>query len=247
MIRMDINCDLGESYEAFLTGRDNEILDYVTSVNIACGYHAGDHSIMHQTVRHAIRKNVHIGAHPGYPDREGFGRRDMACSPAEIYDMIVYQVGALQAYVRIEKGTLHHVKPHGALYNQSANDREKASAIVHAVYDLHPQHILYCLAGSQMAEIARDKGLQVYEEVFSDRRYHSNGTLVSRQEPNALIQTEEEMLEHVKGILTANEILSIQSQKIKVAAHTLCIHGDGPHALDFAKKIAALRQQIHQQ
>ncbi|MGC7930758.1 MULTISPECIES: 5-oxoprolinase subunit PxpA [Lysinibacillus] len=204
---MDINCDLGESYEAFLTGRDEEILDYVTSINIACGYHAGDHSIMHQTVRNAIRKHVHIGAHPGYPDREGFGRKNMVFSPAEIYDMMVYQVGALQAFVRVEKGILHHVKPHGALYNQSANDQEKASAIVQAVYDLHPQLILYCLAGSQMAEIARDKGLQVYEEVFSDRRYHSDGTLVSRQEPNALIQTEEEMLKHVKGILTVTNSL----------------------------------------
>lgn len=241
---IDINCDLAEYDDAFLTGKEEEILDYVTSINIACGYHAGHHTLMHQTVRSAIRKNVHIGAHPGYPDREGFGRRNMAFSAAEIYDMMVYQIGALQAFVQIEKGMLHHIKPHGALYNQCVNDREKASAVVDAVYDLNPQLILYCLSGSQIVEIARGKGLQVYEEVFSDRRYNDDGTLVDRQEPNALIQTEQEMLIHVKGILTANEVLSVQSKKIKVAAQTLCIHGDGLRALDYAKKIAALRQQL---
>ncbi len=241
---IDINCDLGESYDAFITGKDEELIDYVTSINIACGYHAGNHTIMHQTVRSAIRKNVHIGAHPGYPDREGFGRRNMEYNMTEIYDMMVYQMGALQAYVHIEKGTLHHVKPHGALYNQCANDKEKALAVVNAVYDFNPQLILYCLSGSQMEMIAKEKGLQVYEEVFSDRRYNDDGTLVSRQEPNALIQNEAEMLRHVKGILTTNEVLSVQQKKIKVAAQTLCIHGDGLHALDYAKKIAALRRQL---
>ncbi|WP_445480086.1 5-oxoprolinase subunit PxpA [Lysinibacillus irui] len=243
---MDINCDIGESFEAFISGKDEEIIDYVTSINIACGYHAGDHTIMHQTIRSALRKNVHIGAHPGYPDREGFGRRNMDLSPAEIYDLMVYQIGALQAFVQIEKGILHHVKPHGALYNQCANDREKALAVIDAVYDFNPQLILYCLSGSKMAKIAREKGLSVYEEVFSDRRYNDDGTLVNRQESNAFIQTEEEMLVHVKGILTANEILSVQSKKIQVAANTLCIHGDGPHALSYAKKIAALRRQLGQ-
>lgn len=244
MMSIDINCDLGESYDTFIAGKDEELLDYVTSINIACGYHAGHHSIMHQIVRSAIRKNVHIGAHPGYPDREGFGRRNMECSPAEIYDMMVYQIGALQAFVQIENGMLHHVKPHGALYNQCANDREKALAVVKAVYDLNPQLILYGLSGSLIVEIARDQGLHVYEEVFSDRRYNEDGTLVNRQGPNAFIQSEEEMLVHVKGILTANEVMSVQSKKIKVAVQTLCIHGDGPHALDYAKKIAGLRKQL---
>lgn len=244
MMSIDINCDLGESYDAFIAGKDEELLDYVTSINIACGYHAGHHSIMHQIVRSAIRKNVHIGAHPGYPDQEGFGRRNMECSPAEIYDMMVYQIGALQAFVQIENGMLHHVKPHGALYNQCANDREKALAVVKAVYDLNPQLILYGLSGSLIVEIARDQGLQVYEEVFSDRRYNEDGTLVNRQVPNAFIQSEEEMLVHVKGILTANEVMSVQSKKIKVAVQTLCIHGDGLHALDYAKKIAGLRKQL---
>lgn len=238
---IDINCDMGESNDAL---KDQAILDYVTSINIACGYHAGNHTIMHQTVRNAIRKNVHIGAHPGYPDLKGFGRRDMDFSAKEIYNMVVYQVGALQAFVSVEKGSLHHVKPHGALYNQSANNIEKATAIVNAIYDLHPTSILYCLSGSKMVEIAKNKGLQVYEEVFSDRNYNDDGTLVSRQESNALIQTEAEMLEHVKGILMSNEVMSVQQKKINISAQTLCIHGDGPHALDYAKKIYELKCQI---
>ncbi len=241
---IDINCDMGESVDAFTLDNDEEILDYVTSINIACGYHAGNHTIMHNTVRNAIRKNVQIGAHPGYPDLEGFGRRNMDFSAEEIYNMIVYQVGALEAFVAVEKGTLHHVKPHGALYNQSANNREKATAVVNAVYDLNPAYILYCLAGSEMVTIAKEKGLTVYEEVFSDRNYNEDGTLVSREDANACIQTEEEMLVHVKNILTSNEVMSVQQKKIKISAQTICIHGDGPHALAYAKKIYELRKQI---
>ncbi|EON72481.1 5-oxoprolinase subunit PxpA [Lysinibacillus sphaericus] len=239
----DINCDMGESNDSFIRGNDEAILDYVTSINIACGYHAGNHTIMHRTVRNAIRKNVHIGAHPGYPDLEGFGRRNRDFSAEEIYNMVVYQIGALQAFVTVENGTLHHVKPHGALYNQSANDIEKAKAIVKAVFDVNPAYILYCLSGSKMATIAKERGLLVYEEAFADRNYNDDGTLVSRLEPNALIQTEEEMLVHVKGIFTANEVMSVQQKKIKISAQTLCIHGDGPHALAYAKKIHGLNGQ----
>lgn len=238
---IDINCDMGESNDAL---KDQAILDYVTSINIACGYHAGNHTIMHQTVRNAVHKNIHIGAHPGYPDLEGFGRRDMDFRAEEIYNMVVYQVGALQAFVSVEKGLLHHVKPHGALYNQSANNIEKATAIVNAVYDLNPAFILYCLSGSKMVDVAKNKGLQVYEEVFSDRNYNDDGTLVSRRESNALIQTEAEMLEHVKGILMSNEVMSVQRKKINISAQTLCIHGDGLHALDYAKKIYELKCHI---
>ncbi|GLC86947.1 5-oxoprolinase subunit PxpA [Lysinibacillus piscis] len=235
---LDINCDLGESVHT-----DQRILDYVTSMNIACGYHAGNHTLMHELVRAAIQKNVHIGAHPGYPDLEGFGRRDMHFQAQEIYDMVVYQIGALQAFITVAGGTLHHVKPHGALYNQSANNRELAEAVVQAVQDVQPTAILYSLAGSQIVEMARDKGLQVYEEVFADRRYNVDGTLVSRREANALIDTEQEMLAHVQGILTANEVIAVQGDKIKLPAQTLCIHGDGPHALVYAEKIAALRKK----
>ncbi|MFC7685245.1 5-oxoprolinase subunit PxpA [Ureibacillus sp. GCM10028918] len=239
---MDINCDMGESFGAYRLGNDYEILDYVTSINIACGFHAGDPMIMRQTVRQAIEKNVKIGAHPGYADLQGFGRRNMDFSPEEIYNMIIYQVGALQAFVEIEKGQLHHVKPHGALYNQSANDAEKAKAVIDAVFDLNRDYVLYCLSGSLIAEMAKDKGLTVFEEAFSDRNYNEDGTLVDRSHEHALIGNEEQMLQHVRRILSSNEVVTIQKKIIKLNAQTLCIHGDGPHALHFARKISELNK-----
>ena len=239
-MRMDINCDMGESFGAYRVGNDYEILDYVTSINVACGFHAGDPMIMRQTVKHAIEKGVKIGAHPGYPDLQGFGRRNMDFTPEEIYNMIIYQVGALSGFVDVEKAELHHVKPHGALYNQSANDFAKAQAVIDAVNDFNPKLKLYCLAGSLIAKLAREKGLTVFEEAFSDRNYNEDGTLVSRSSEQALITKEDEMFEHVKGILLHNEVRSIQMKIIKINAQTICIHGDGAHALEFARRISKL-------
>ncbi|WP_404427971.1 5-oxoprolinase subunit PxpA [Ureibacillus chungkukjangi] len=240
MMRLDINCDMGESFGAYRLGNDYEILDYVTSINVACGFHAGDPMIMRQTVKRAIEKGVKIGAHPGYPDLQGFGRRNMDFTPEEIYNMIIYQVGALRGFVDVEKTELHHVKPHGALYNQSANDLAKAQAVIDAVYDLNPKLKLYCLAGSLIAKLAREKGLAVFEEAFSDRNYNEDGTLVSRYSEQALITNEDEMFEHVKGILLSNEVMTIQKKVIKINAQTLCIHGDGAHAMQFARRISEL-------
>lgn len=231
---------MGESFGAYRLGNDYEILDYVTSINVACGFHAGDPMIMRQTVKRAIEKGVKIGAHPGYPDLQGFGRRNMDFSPEEIYNMIIYQVGALRGFVDVEKTELHHVKPHGALYNQSANDLAKAQAVIDAVYDLNPKLKLYCLAGSLIAKLAREKGLAVFEEAFLDRNYNEDGTLVSRSSEQALITNEDEMFEHVKGILLSNEVMTIQKKLIKINAQTLCIHGDGAHALQFARRISEL-------
>ncbi|XKG23526.1 LamB/YcsF family protein [Ureibacillus chungkukjangi] len=239
-MRLDINCDMGESFGAYRLGNDYEILDYVTSINVACGFHAGDPMIMRQTVKRAIEKGVKIGAHPGYPDLQGFGRRNMDFTPEEIYNMIIYQVGALRGFVDVEKTELHHVKPHGALYNQSANDLAKAQAVIDAVYDLNPKLKLYCLAGSLIAKLAREKGLAVFEEAFSDRNYNEDGTLVSRYSEQALITNEDEMFEHVKGILLSNEVMTIQKKVIKINAQTLCIHGDGAHAMQFARRISEL-------
>ena len=239
-MRLDINCDMGESFGAYRLGNDYEILDYVTSINVACGFHAGDPMIMRQTVKHAIEKNVKIGAHPGYPDLQGFGRRNMDFTPSEIYNMIIYQVGALRGFVDVEKGELHHIKPHGALYNQSANDLDKAKAVIDAVYDMNREFVLYCLSGSLIAKLARDKGLTVYEEAFSDRNYNEDGTLVPRSCEQALITNEDEMFEHVKGILLSNEVRTLQKKVIKINAQTLCIHGDGAHALQFAHRISQL-------
>ncbi|MCM3386903.1 LamB/YcsF family protein [Ureibacillus chungkukjangi] len=239
-MRLDINCDMGESFGAYRLGNDYEILDYVTSINVACGFHAGDPMTMRQTVKRAIEKGVKIGAHPGYPDLQGFGRRNMDFTPEEIYNMIIYQVGALRGFVDVEKTELHHVKPHGALYNQSANDLAKAQAVIDAVYDLNPKLKLYCLAGSLIAKLAREKGLAVFEEAFSDRNYNEDGTLVSRYSEQALITNEDEMFEHVKGILLSNEVMTIQKKVIKINAQTLCIHGDGAHAMQFARRISEL-------
>ncbi len=237
---MDINCDIGESFGAYRFENDEEIVQYVTSVNIACGFHAGDPMVMQQTVRNAIKYKVKIGAHPGYPDLQGFGRRNMELSAKEIYAFVVYQIGALQAFVHVENGTLHHVKPHGALYNQSANDVVKAQAIIDAVYDCNPKLVLYCLSGSKMAKLAKAKGLVVYEEVFADRQYTDEGTLVNRSEQNASIHTQDEMLEHVKRLIEEKRVRTVSGNFIRIEAQTICIHGDGGQAVTFAKQVRSL-------
>lgn len=239
---MDINCDLGEGFGAYKMAHDEKILPYVTSVNIACGFHAGDPSIMEKTVSLAIKHGVKIGAHPSYPDLQGFGRREMNVSPEEIYAMVLYQIGALHAFVRAKGGSLHHVKSHGALYNQCANDARLATAVIAAVKDFDPNLILYCLSGSLMAEIATQSGLTVYHEVFADRNYNDDGTLVHRTQPHALIDGNDAMLAHVARLMDAQQILTINGAVIDVKADTLCIHGDGEHALQFAHSIVKLRQ-----
>ena len=239
---MDINCDLGEGFGAYKMAHDEKILPYVTSVNIACGFHAGDPSIMEKTVSLAIQHGVKIGAHPSYPDLQGFGRREMNVSPEEIYAMVLYQIGALHAFVRAKGGALHHVKPHGALYNQCANNERLATAVISAVKDFDPKLIIYCLSGSLMAEIATQTGLTVYHEVFADRNYNDDGTLVHRTHPYALIDGNDAMLAHVERLMDAQQIVTINGTVIGVKADTLCIHGDGEHALKFAHSIVKLRQ-----
>lgn len=238
---MDINCDLGEGYGVYSAGDDAALLPYVTSVNIACGFHAGDPLIMEETVRLAIRHGVHIGAHPGYPDLHGFGRREMQMSAQEIYTMVLYQLGALQAFVTAQHGILHHVKPHGALYNQCAGNEVYALAVIRAVKDFNPGLILYCLAGSRMAQLAKQHGLTVYGEALPDRRYNADGTLVSRKLPHALVDSDEEVLAQAELLLTEQKIRTADGEKIALQADTLCLHGDGIHALSFAKKLAAFR------
>lgn len=239
---MDINCDLGEGFGQYNMLNDEKILPYVTSINVACGFHAGDPLIMQRTVRLAIQHGVKIGAHPSYPDLQGFGRREMNLSPEEIYAMVLYQIGALQAFVTAQGGTLHHVKPHGALYNQSANNEALAGAIISAIKDFNPQLILYCLSGSLMAKMAMQAGLTVYHEVFADRHYNEDGTLVRRNHSNALIKNEGEMLAHVARMMENQTVLTVGRKLIDVKADTLCIHGDGEHALAFAQKIAELKR-----
>lgn len=234
---IDLNCDLGESFGAYTIGNDAAILPYVTSVNIACGYHAGDPLVMQQTVKLALQHQVAIGAHPGLPDLVGFGRREMAVSAAEVYAMVVYQVGALQAFAKAEGATLHHVKPHGALYNMAAVTPDLAMAIAEAVYKAAPDAILYGLANSELPKAGDKLGLRTANEVFADRTYQPNGTLTPRSLPNALISDHTKAVQQVLKMVLEGKVASLQGPEISIKADTVCLHGDGPHALEFARQL----------
>ncbi|VBB09803.1 glycoside hydrolase/deacetylase beta/alpha-barrel [Lucifera butyrica] len=234
---VDLNCDLGESFGAYKIGLDEEILRFVTSANIACGFHGGDPSVMRRTVALALANNVAIGAHPGLPDLIGFGRRTMEISPQEAYDMVVYQVGALAGFVKAAGGTMQHVKPHGALYNMAARRRELAAAIARAVYEVDPQLILYGLSGSELVREGERLGLRTAHEVFADRTYQQDGSLTPRSQPDSMITVQEQAVSQVVRMIKEGVVLSRQGVDIRIQADTVCIHGDGPHALVFARRI----------
>ncbi|MEH7632796.1 5-oxoprolinase subunit PxpA [Bacillus pumilus] len=239
MYQVDINCDLGESFGQYTIGSDQQILEYVTSANIACGFHAGDPTVMRKTVRMALDKGVQIGAHPGLQDLVGFGRRPIAISAEEAYDLVVYQIGALSAFLKAEGGTMQHVKPHGALYNMAAKNTELSESIAKAVYHVDPSLILFGLSGSELALAGERIGLQVAHEVFSDRTYQSDGMLTSRREPDALIEDDELAVQQVVRMVREGKVHTVQGEDISLKADTVCIHGDGIHALQFAKTITS--------
>ncbi|MEW9670360.1 LamB/YcsF family protein [Ammoniphilus sp. 3BR4] len=241
MFKVDINCDMGESFGTYTLGTDEDILPYVTSVNIACGFHAGDPSVMRKTVNLALQHGVGIGAHPGLQDLIGFGRRDMNLSPQEAYDLVVYQIGALYGFVKSEGGQMQHVKPHGALYNMAAKSAELSEAIAEAVYKVDNQLILFGLAGSELVKAGKKLGLQTAEEVFADRTYQSDGSLTSRRLPDALITDDRQAVAQVVRMVKEKKVQSLQGMDVPIQADTVCIHGDGAHALDFARLI---RQQL---
>ena len=238
--KIDLNSDMGEGFGVWEMGNDIALLDYIDSTNIACGWHAGDPERMKNLVKAAIQKNVLIGAHPSLPDLVGFGRREMAITPNDAYNFVLYQAGALQAFVKAQGGVLHHVKPHGAFYNQAAKDLNLARAISQAVKDLGKEVILYGLASSCFVEAAREVGVPLWQEVFADRRYTPEGYLVPRNQPNALIENEDEAAEQAVRMALKGEVIALDGSTIKVQAETLCIHGDSPSALDFVKKIKPL-------
>jgi UPF0271 protein len=215
----------------------------VTSANIACGFHAGDPAVMKRTVRLALQHGVAIGAHPGLPDLVGFGRREMAVSAEEAFDMTVYQVGALQAFLRAEGGTLHHVKPHGALYNMAATNVALAEAIAEAVYRVQPEACLYGLAGSALIAAAEKLGLAAAHEVFADRSYQPDGTLTPRRQPNALVTDPAAAIAQVVRMVQAGRVRALSGEDVTIKADTVCIHGDGAHALEFAQQIRQTLQQ----
>ena len=234
---MDINSDMGEGFGAWEMGNDALLLDYITSTNIACGWHAGDPARMKKLVEMASKKGVHIGAHPGLPDLEGFGRREMAISEQDAYNYVLYQAGALKAFVNATRNKLHHVKPHGALYNQAAKDIKLARGIAQAVKDLGSEVILYGLAGSCLIDAAKELNVPVWQEVFADRKYTKEGFLVSRTQVGAVIEDEAEALNQVIRMSKYGKVTAMDGSEIKIQADTLCIHGDNPHAVEFAKRI----------
>lgn len=227
-MKIDINCDMGENL-----GNDEDIMPYITSANIACGCHAGDEMSMRTTVQLAKKYEVVIGAHPGWKDREGFGRREMSRSPSEVETLVLYQIGALYAIAKAESVELHHVKPHGALYNQAAQDPVLASAIARAVKRFSPDLLLVGLAGSELTKAGVEAGLRVAGEGFPDRNYDPDGTLVSRRQANAIIESPEEVAVH--AVKLARRGIEFGGGQVRV--DTLCLHGDHPYAAQNAKMV----------
>jgi 5-oxoprolinase (ATP-hydrolysing) subunit A len=237
MIQIDLNADIGEGYGVYEIGDDESILNYISSANIACGFHAGDPKTMRRTVKWAIEKGVAIGAHPGFPDLRGFGRRPMTLTNEEVYDIMVYQIGALQAFAKAEGGYLHHVKPHGALYNMAAKDGNLAEAIARAIYDVDPDLILYGLSGSALILAGEKIGLKVANEAFSDRGYRADGSLVPRSEPGAFIKDADVAADRFIHFIKTGYLKSVEGTDIKLLADTVCLHGDSPGALLLAKRL----------
>ena len=237
MLKIDLNCDLGESFGNFKIGMDEEVIKYVSSANIACGFHASDPLVMEKTVLMAKNAGVAVGAHPGFPDLVGFGRRNMNVSVSELKAMVLYQLGALDAFCRKNKIKMQHVKPHGAMYNMAAKDEKFALAIAEAVAEFDSSLILLGLSGSQMLAAAQKVGLPFKKEVFADRAYEEDGSLVARTKPGAMIEDESEAIERLITMIRYGKVRAITGKEISVEPDSVCVHGDNPKALDFVIRI----------
>lgn len=228
---------MGEGFGNYSMPDDEILMEFITSVNIACGFHAGDPGVMEKTVKLAMQNHVAIGAHPGLQDLQGFGRREMTVSPREVYQICLYQIGALHAFVKAAGGNLRHVKAHGALYNMAAKNDKLADALAQAVFDFDPALILYGLSGSEMIASANKLGLVTASEVFADRTYQDNGLLTPRSHGDALISEDQIAIDQVFRMVFEQEVITVNKNVIPLLAETLCLHGDGAHAVSFAKKI----------
>ena len=238
-MKMDLNCDMGESFGAYKLGMDEEVIKYITSANIACGWHAGDPAVMRKTVRMAKENGVGVGAHPGYPDLLGFGRRNMDCTPEEIKDYIVYQIGALQAFAKALGTKVEHVKTHGNLYLIAVEDEKIATAVAEAIVGVDENLIYMALGGAKgamMREIGKKVGLKVAYEGFPDRAYTPEGTLVSRRQPGAVIKDPETVAQRAL-MMAKGKVIAIDGREIPLEVHTLCVHGDTPGAVDLTRRI----------
>jgi UPF0271 protein len=240
MRTIDLNCDMGESFGAWKMGDDAAIMPLISSANVAAGFHAGDPATIRETVGRAVDHGVAVGAHPSLPDLAGFGRRAMKVSASEVYDLVLYQAGAVEAFARAAGAKLHHVKPHGALYNMAAKDDALADAIARATRDLGGGVLLYALSGSAMMDAAARHGVRAVGEVFADRSYQADGTLTPRGEPGAMITEESASVAQVLMMVEHGRVLSLQRVEVPVAAGTLCLHGDQPGAVAFARALRAV-------
>ena len=229
---IDLNSDLGEG-----AGHDNEILDLVSSANIACGFHAGDASSMFATIQAALERGVSLGAHPSFPDRENFGRTEMTMAPAEVYSVVAYQIGAFHALARAAGSRMNHVKAHGALYNIAARDRALAEVIANAVFALDPKLILFAPVGSQLDLAALELGLETASEVFADRNYMPDGSLVPRSDSRAFVHDPVEAADRIIRMLGEQKVRAVDGTDVPISASTVCVHGDNPQAVEFVRKL----------
>jgi 5-oxoprolinase (ATP-hydrolysing) subunit A len=234
---IEINCDMGESWLSMENGTDGLLMNYVNSINISCGFHAGDYRLISRTIQMALSKSLNIGAHPSYDDEANFGRKTYHLSAEEIYNLMTYQLGALNAMIESKGGLLHHVKPHGALYNQSALEPQIAEIIAKSVFDFNPNLILYGLAGSSSLIKGSELGLKTFSEAFADRNYLPDGTLCPRNRKEALIVEAPKVVEHVKNIKDEKKVRCIDGKMFPIKADTICLHSDTPNALEIAKAL----------
>jgi UPF0271 protein len=233
MPTIDINCDMGEGI-----GNDDAIMPFISSANIACGYHAGDEDTMRKTVESAIKNNVAIGAHPSFFDKKNFGRTEMNLAGDVIYDLVLLQLRTIDKIINEKSAKLHHVKPHGALYNMSSKNAHIAQAIAQAVKDFDETLILFGLSGSIAISIAEQIGLKTASEVFADRTYQDDGSLTPRSEAGALVEDEEKLVQQLLQMIQEKTVTTVTRKRIPIIADTVCIHGDGKHAIRFAKTIS---------
>jgi len=237
MYKVDLNSDIGESFGDYKLGLDEDVVKYISSANIACGFHAGDPMVMAKTVKLAINENVQIGAHPGYQDIMGFGRREMKISKEEAKNYVKYQIGALWAFAESNGVKLQHVKPHGGLYNMAAKDSELAMAIAEAVYEVDKNLILVGLANSELTRAGKSVGLKVANEVFADRAYNTDGSLVSRKKEGSMIYDTNLAISRVLRMVKEGKVEAITGEDIDIQADSICVHGDNPKAVDFVNEI----------
>jgi 5-oxoprolinase (ATP-hydrolysing) subunit A len=236
-MRVDLNSDVGESFGAYTIGQDPVLLPHITSANVACGFHAGDPSVMRATIAMARQHGVAVGAHPGFPDLVGFGRRDIHATPREVEDFVVYQIGALAAVAAAQGVRLQHVKPHGALFNMAVNDAALSDAIARATAAVDRSLILFGLPNSELVRAGVRAGLRTASEVFADRAYEPDGTLVSRRKPGAVIHDVATVVERVIRMAKDRAVVAVDGSHVRLEVDTICVHGDTPGAAELAARI----------